>query len=241
MKKVALVTGGSGLIGSAICLKLAQDGFFIALHYSSNEEIAQSVKFDIESIGGKCSLFKCDFSSPESVGDMFKDILTSFKRVDVLVNNAGVDGGRYDLFNTSLETQRKVMSINYFSPVECIKFASEIMRKKSISGAIVNITSQVATFGGYHLSHYAASKAALVGHSIGAAKQLMKDNIRLNNVSPGVIESNKLTADKVQSLLNEIPANRLATTEDIANVVSWLVSEKAAYVSGTTIPVTAAR
>lgn len=241
MKQVALVTGGSGTIGESICKRLSEDGYTIALHCRQSKARSESVKHTIESYGGSCFIFECDFLEPQTIERMFCRIEDQLGRVDVLVNNAGMDGGRYPVTETSLHVHDEVFKVNYLAAVECVRLAAHMMIRQGISGSIVNISSQAAIYGGYQLSHYAASKAALAAYSIGAAKQLMKNNIRLNSVSPGVVESDKLTTDKVQSLLNEIPANRLAKAEDVANVVSWLVSDQAAYISGSTIPVTGAR
>lgn len=241
MKKVALVTGGSGLIGREVCKRLAQDGYIIALHCCHRREQADQVSDFIISMGAQCFVYESDFQKPDSISDMFNCIEEQLGRIDVLVNNAGIDGGRFPVSETPLQVHKSVLAVNYLAAVECIRMASNMMIKCNIPGSIVNISSQAAIYGGYQLSHYAASKAALVAYSIGASKQLMQNNIRLNSVSPGVVESDALTADKVQSLLNDIPANRLASADDIANVVSWLVSDSAAYVSGVTIPVTGAR
>jgi 3-oxoacyl-[acyl-carrier protein] reductase len=241
MKQVALVTGGSGNLGQAICKQLAKDGYVIALHYRGDDDKPHAIKCFIESHGGSCFIYKCDFLEPRKIELMFHNIEQQLGRIDVLINNAGIDGGRFQIDKTPLDVHEAVLAVNYFAAVECIRLASQIMKKRGLAGRIVNISSQAAIYGGYNLSHYAASKAALSGYSIGAAKQLMQDNIRLNSISPGVVESDKLTTDKVKSLLSEIPANRLATPDDIASVVSWLVSDSAAYVSGATIPVTGAR
>lgn len=241
MKQVALVTGGSGILGQAICKQLAKDGYVIALHYCSDNDRSQATKRFIESHGGSCFIYKCDFLEPRTIEAMFHNIEQQFGRIDVLINNAGIDGGRFDVANTPLEVHQKVMAVNYFSAVECIRLATNIMRRNNISGVIVNVSSQAAVYGGYQLSHYAASKAALVAYSIGAARDLMKDDIRLNNISPGVLENSDMNLERKARILSEIPASRLVESTDVSNAISWLVSNQSKYISGITLPISGAR
>ncbi|WP_417504436.1 SDR family NAD(P)-dependent oxidoreductase [Marinomonas gallaica] len=241
MKKVALITGGSGQLGDDICHRLSDDGYLVILHYCSGRKRAEDIKKSILNKGGDCHLIECDFSKPELVQEMFTSISEKFKRIDVLVNNAGLDGGRFDVANTPLEVHQKVMAVNYFSAVECIRLATIIMRRNNMSGVIVNVSSQAAVYGGYQLSHYAASKAALVAYSIGAARDLMKDDIRLNNISPGVLENSDMSLERKTRILSEIPASRLVESTDVSNTISWLVSDQSKYISGITLPISGAR
>ena len=239
MKEVALVTGGSGSIGRAMCTSLSDRGYVVAIHYCGSYQQAEAVRLDVIKSGGEAFIVQADITRAQDVEAMFESVSVS-GNLTVLVNNAGGHVGRYPAAYVPLSVCQEVMALNYEGAVRCMQLAVPYM-VRSGKGSIINILSQAAVYGGANLSHYAAAKAALGSFSIGFAKELMGLNVRLNNVSPGVVDTEHLAAEKRAELEKTIPAGRCARVSEIADVVCWLASDQASYVAGATIPVCGAR
>ena len=160
-----------------------------------------------------------------------------------LVNNAGCNGGIAQLQNVTMQRLQEVFSLNVFGTFFCCREAARRMKKNG-GGSIVNVSSEAARFGGNNISHYAAAKAAVNAMTIGFAREVAADNIRVNVVSPGVIDTDMHSdspTDRRQHLLNSLPMGRMGSADEVAQTITWLLSDKASFVSGSIFPVTGAR
>ncbi|MCQ2510732.1 MAG: 3-oxoacyl-[acyl-carrier-protein] reductase [Lachnospiraceae bacterium] len=232
-KKTALVTGGSRGIGRAISLKLAADGYFVIINCSGSTDKAEMVKQEIEAAGGEACVRAWDVSSYTDTEAAMKEIIKSYGRLDVLVNNAGVTKDGL-LMQMKEEAFDRVLDVNLKGTFNTIRFASRQMLKQR-SGRIVNLSSVVALRGNAGQVNYSASKAGIIGLTKSAAKELASRGITINAVAPGFIETEMtavLSEEVKKSSLENIPLGRMGQPEDIAGAVAFLVSDAAAYITG---------
>jgi 3-oxoacyl-[acyl-carrier protein] reductase len=233
--KVAVVTGSGRGIGKAIALKLAQDKMNIVICDIDDDSINTAVK-EIEQLGVKAISVKVDVTNTEQVANLFDATMNAFGRADVLINNAGIT--RDNLLIRMQENEwDAVIAVNLKGSFNCLKAAAKIMMKQR-SGKIVNISSVVGVMGNVGQANYAASKGGLISLTKSAAKELAARNITVNAVAPGYIETEmtKNLHDSVkEAFLNLVPLKRPGQPEDIANVVSFLVSPAADYITGQVI------
>lgn len=232
MSKVALVTGGNSGIGKTIALTLADDGFDILLNYVVNEEAAIEVKKEVEAKGRTCTLLFADVSSWDAVEAMFKEAF-SLGRVDVLVNNAGITRDQL-ILGMEESAFDQVINVNLKGVFNCMKHAARKMLKQR-SGKIINMASVVGIMGNAGQVNYSASKAGVIGMTKTVAKEFAPRGIQVNAIAPGFIETamtDKMPADAREKMIAAIPLKRLGQPEDIANMVSFLASEKADYITG---------
>ncbi|MBU5293915.1 3-oxoacyl-[acyl-carrier-protein] reductase [Anaerosalibacter bizertensis] len=237
-KKNALVTGGSRGIGRATAIELSKEGANVIITYNSNEEKAKEVIKEVEKNGVKGLAIKADVSSEEDVKSMMKTIKSQFDSIDVLVNNAGVTKDNL-LIRMKSEDWDKVINTNLKGVYLCTKAVVRGMMKKRY-GKIVNIASVVGISGNAGQGNYSASKAGVIGFTKSIAKELGSRGINVNGVAPGFVETDMtevLSEDIKEQSLKLIPLNRFAKPEDIANVVVFLCSEKANYITGQIINV----
>lgn len=233
MSEVVLITGASGGIGSATAKVFANAGYKVAIHYNSNEDAANSLKADIESVGGICAVFKADISDSVQVKTMFRNIKETLGAVDILVNNAGA--GKQIMFqDISDELWHDTFGINVDGAFYCCREAlSDMIRKKS--GRIINISSIWGVTGASCEVHYSAAKAALIGLTKALAKELGPSNITVNCVAPGVIDTamnSHLGEEVLKELADETPLSKLGTPEDVAEAILFLASDKASFITG---------
>jgi len=230
--KVAIITGSGRGIGKAIALKLAQEKMNIVICDVDYDSVNDTVK-EIEQIGVKALGFKVDVTNAEDVAYLFDETMKAFARVDVLVNNAGIN--RDNLLIRMQENEwDTVIAVNLKGCFNCLKVAAKIMMKQR-SGKIVNISSVVGVMGNVGQANYAASKGGVISLTKSAAKELAARNITVNAVAPGYIETamTKNLSDNVKNaFMNLIPLKRAGQPEDVANVVSFLVSPAADYITG---------
>ncbi len=230
--KVALVTGGAKGIGAAICRALAEAGYSIAINYNTSACDAEKIKKELSHVTD-VEIFKADVSNSVDVNKMFDEIESRFGGVDVLVNNAGI--AQQALFtDVTDEMWHKMIDTNLSSAFYCCKRALPFMINKK-QGVIVNVASMWGEVGASMEVHYSVSKAGLIGLTRALAKEVGLSGIRVNAVSPGVISTDMMSgfsAEDVEVLKNDTPLNRIGTPEDIANVVAFLVSDKADFVTG---------
>ena len=236
---VALVTGGSRGIGKVISLNLAKAGFDVAICYSGNEEAALETVAECKEQGVEAISIKADVSKIDDVTAMFEEIKSSLGAVEVLVNNAGItkDGLLIRMSEADFDS---VIDINLKGTFLCTKAAIKDMMKAR-HGRIINITSIVGVEGNPGQANYCASKAGIIGFTKSVAKEYGSKGVTVNAVAPGFIQTamtDKLPENVKEAYLKQIPVGRFGQPEDIANVVEFLASEKAAYVTGQVVEVT---
>ncbi len=236
---VALVTGGSRGIGKVISLNLAKAGFDVAICYSGNEAAALETVTECKEQGVQAISVKADVSNIDDVNAMFEEVKSSLGAVEVLVNNAGItkDGLLIRMSEADFDS---VIDINLKGTFLCTKAAIKDMMKAR-HGRIINITSIVGVEGNPGQANYCASKAGIIGFTKSVAKEYGTKGITVNAVAPGFIQTamtDKLPENVKEAYLKQIPLGRFGQPEDIANVVEFLASEKAAYVTGQVVEVT---
>jgi len=231
---VALVTGSAQGIGKATAEVFAKEGASIVLNDINEEGLKKAAK-DIEALGVECLPVVANTSLLSDVDKMYSQIMDKFGRLDILVNNAGIT--RDGLLHRMTEEQWKlVIDVNLTGVFFCLQGAAKIMRSVG-GGSIVNISS-VARYGNVGQANYSSTKAAVVGLTRTAAKELARKNIRVNCVAPGPINTEMLQAvpEKVlEKLIQPIPLQRIGTPEELANTVAFLASDKASYITGQVI------
>ena len=236
--KVAFVTGASRGIGRAIALRLAKDGAKVALNFSSNMAKAQEVKEAIESSGGAAMLVQGDVSNLAVVTELIKKVVDEWGRLDILINNAGITRDNL-LLKMSEDDFDKVIATNLKGVFNCTKAVTKLMMKQH-GGRIVNMSSVVGLKGNISQANYAAAKAGIIGFTKSAARELASRAVTVNAVAPGFINTDMtaVLSEKVKEvMMQEIPAGRMGTPEDVANAVAFLVSDEAAYITGQVLSV----
>jgi len=233
-KKLALVTGASRGIGAAIAQTLAREGFHVALNFASNEAKAREVMDSILANGGTAELCGFDVAEASAVDDAIDSLIQrTGTPVQVLVNNAGVsiDGLLMRLKNEDIE---RLLNINLRGSIYCTRAVTKGMMKAR-DGVILNISSVIGEMGNAGQSVYAATKAGLLGLTKSVAKELASRNIRCNAITPGYIETEMtgaLTEPQKEAILRQVPMGSLGSAQDVAEMVAFLASPKARYVTG---------
>ncbi|MBR3463178.1 MAG: 3-oxoacyl-ACP reductase FabG [Clostridiales bacterium] len=236
MAKTAVVTGGSRGIGKAIALKLANEGYDIALNYASNDEAAKSTREEIISTGVRCEIFKADTSDIGQVKAMFKDIRKSFETIDVLINNAGVVDDAY-LLMIRQESLERSLDINIKGYINCAQAASLKMCSQK-SGKIINVSSVSSVLAVPGQTVYSATKGAVNSMTQTMAKELAPYGIQVNAVAPGFVGTDMIKSipgDLAEKYLDSVPMKRFGTAEDVADCVASLLTDAFAYMTGQVI------
>lgn len=236
--KVALVTGASRGIGRAIAIDLAKHGARVAVNYAGNEAMANEVVEEIKALGSDAFAIKADVADAESVQEMVKEVISRFGSLDILVNNAGIT--RDNLLMRMKDTEwDEVINTNLKGVYLCTKAVTRQMMKQR-NGRIINIASIVGVSGNAGQANYVAAKAGVIGLTKTVAKELASRNITANAVAPGFITTDmtdKLTEEVKNEMLKQIPLASLGEPSDIANLVTFLASEKSRYMTGQTLHV----
>ncbi len=235
---VALVTGGSRGIGRAIALRLGEDGFDIAINFLRKDDEAESARQAIKELGQRARIYRTDVSDFESVKTMVEGVKGELGNITALINNAGYYQ-RSDFLDLSPEEWRRTLDVNLTGCYNCAKAVVPEMKERS-RGNIVNISSMLGFKGTSHGAHYATSKAGIIAFTKSLALELSPHGIRVNAVAPGAIETEIIAHDTPEQRKRRIeatPVRRVGQPEDIASIVSYLVSEEADYITGETIHV----
>ncbi|WP_432841158.1 SDR family oxidoreductase [Dactylosporangium sp. CA-092794] len=239
MGNVTVVTGGSRGIGAATCRRLAQDGHAVAVGYRTAPEAAQDVVDAIAAGGGRAIAVRADTTDEDDVAALFDTAADRLGPVTGLVNNAGIAAPLTRLAGLRTADLRQVMEVNVVGAFLCARQAARVM---TTGGAIVNVSSTAATLGspGNYI-HYAASKAAVDALTLGLAKELAADGIRVNGVAPGFVDTEihaqSGDPDRAANVVGRIPVGRLGMPGEIAEAIAWLLSPAASYTTGTTLRV----
>ncbi|KZD08278.1 SDR family oxidoreductase [Oceanibaculum pacificum] len=245
---VLVVTGGSRGIGAATCRMAAQRGWDVVVNYKGNAAAAGAVAADIAAAGRKAALIQGDMAVEADVIRLFAEAQKALGPIGGVVNNAGITGTGSRLEDTTLETIRAVVDLNVTGALLVAREAVKRMstRHGGQGGGIVNLSSAAARLGGTgELIPYAATKGAIETLTIGLAKEVGGDGIRVNAVSPGLIATDihDSTGDmnRMNRLLPGVPMGRVGTAEEVAEAILWLLSPAASYVTGTSIQITGGR
>jgi len=244
--KVLVVTGGGGGIGAAVAQLAAERGYAVAVGYNTNAPGADSVVRDITEAGGVAAALQVDVADSENVENFFAGVIDAFGRMDVLVNNAGASGPRKAVMDMDKDEIRSLLDVNLTGVFYCIHSASRHMAKSrgGAGGAIINVSSEAGRFGGNRIAPYAAAKAGVNTLTVGLARELGAEGIRVNAVSPGVIDTTQ-HADQPQEALERlvggIPLGRMGAPLEVAEAVLWLASDEASYITGSVLPVAGGR
>jgi len=247
-RRVALITGASRGIGAATAGLAATRGYDLFLTYNHARKQAEAVAELARRAGARVVLHQAEMADGQAVERIFSAFDQAFGRLDAVVNNAGITGPLKPLLKLERAELEQVFDVNV---VACFIVAREAVRRMSTAnggkgGAIVNVSSRAAQLGGANeWVHYAASKGAIDTFTVGLAREAGALGVRVNAVSPGLIETEIHAAagapDRLQKLMSGVPLGRSGTAEEVAESVLWLLSEAASYVSGTNILVSGGR
>jgi NAD(P)-dependent dehydrogenase (short-subunit alcohol dehydrogenase family) len=248
MTRAIVVTGGSRGIGSATARVAARRGWSVAINYVGNEAAAKETAAAVEAAGGRAFIRKGDVAVEADVVALFDAAAKSFGRIDGVVNNAGILGPKATIFDFTADRLRRVFDVNVVGAYLVAREAARRMArsKGGAGGVIVNLSSMAARLGGAgEATDYAGSKGAIDSMTIGLARELGPEGIRVNAVRPGLIDTDIHASggqpDRAQRLAVTTPLGRPGTAEEVAEAIVWLISDAASYVTGATIDVAGGR
>lgn len=237
-KKVALVTGASRGIGKEIAKVLAKQNYTIVINYNGSQEKALETKKEVNDLGAEAMVIKADVSDMNSVSNMVKEVMSAYGRIDVLINNAGITRDNL-ILKMSEEEFCQVIDTNLNGCFYTAKLVARIMLKQKY-GRIINISSIVGVNGNAGQVNYAASKAGIIGLTKALAKEIGSKGITVNAVAPGFIKTEmtkNLSDTIISNAENNISLRRLGEAKEVADVVAFLASDKASYITGQVIGV----
>jgi len=249
MHGIALITGASRGIGAAIARQAARAGYDIALNYARDAEAAETLATELRALGRQVLCVQADVADEGQVLRMFERIDAEPGRLTALVNNAGIVVPGARLQEMSVERWQHVFAVNVIGSLLCAREAARRMSTLhgGSGGAIVNISSRAAQLGSPGLYvDYAATKGAIDSLTVGLARELIEEGIRVNGVRPGIIETeihqvSGIDPAQLQAAAGQIPIRRLGRVEEVAEAVLWLLSDAASYTVGATLDVAGGR
>jgi NAD(P)-dependent dehydrogenase (short-subunit alcohol dehydrogenase family) len=244
---VAIVTGGSRGIGRACALRLAREGYAVAVNYRNDAAAAENVVMAIEATGGRAVAVKGDVANEEDVRGLFA-IVDTMGTLKVLVNNAGIMDAATRVESLSAERLARMLAVNVMGSVLCAREAVKRMslRHGGTGGAIVNISSAATVHGAPgQFVDYALSKGAIDTFTIGLGREVAGEGIRVNAIRPGLIDTEIHASagepDRLEKLRGSVPMGREGRPEEVAAMASWLASEDASYATGAIFTVAGGR
>ena len=248
MAGVAIITGGSRGIGAATCRLAAQAGYDVCVNYAGDEAAARRVADDVEKSGRRAMTYLADVGDEGAVMAMFKAVEKDLGRPSALVNNAGIVDLPQPVAEMTVDRLQRIFSVNLLGSFLCAREAVVRMstRLGGAGGAIVNLSSAAAVLGAAgHYVDYAASKGAIDAMTIGLAREVANEGIRVNAVRPGIIDT-EIHADggypdRAEQIKDTIPMKRAGTPQEVAETIVWLLSDKASYCTGAVLNVTGGR
>ncbi len=233
-EQVALVTGGSRGIGSAIAKKLGAMGAKVGVNYNSSRDEAESVSQSIIEAGGDAIIIQGDVSSETAASNVVAQINEHWGQIDILINNAGITRDKL-LMRMSLEDWENVIDVDLKSAFLCTKYVMPQLIKRR-NGRIINISSVVGIGGNPGQANYAAAKAGLIGFTKAVAREVASRNVTVNAVAPGFIDNGgmveQLSDDAKDTILNRIPMGRFGSGDEVAELVAFLSTPNAGYITG---------
>jgi NAD(P)-dependent dehydrogenase (short-subunit alcohol dehydrogenase family) len=246
--RIILITGGSQGIGAATAILAAGRDYTVCINYNENETAANEVVNKIKATGGKAVAIKADVSKEEEVLRLFEYIDKNVGTISALVNNAGIIEPQMRFTDMKPERWQKVLTTNVIGSFLCAREAIKRMstRNKGAGGSIVNLSSVAARLGApFEYIDYAASKGAIDSMTVGLAKEVAEENIRVNGVRPGIIDTGFHAKGgdpgRFERMQSGVPIKRGGQPEEVANTILWLLSEEASYVTGAIFDVTGGR
>jgi len=238
-RPTAIVTGGGRGIGAATALALGAAGYNVVVNFAANQAAAARVVDLLAALGAKAVAIRGDVSSESAVLQLFEAVERAFGPVRALVNNAGITGGFARVDSVTSAAIMQVLAVNIAGTILCAREAVKRMstRHGGLGGAIVNISSLITRTGGAgEWVHYAASKGAVNTFTVGLAREVAAEGIRVNAVAPGLIDTSlhadNGAPDRIERMTPSIPMQRPGTAEEVASGVVWLLSDAASYVNG---------
>lgn len=237
-KKVALITGASRGIGKETACTLAREGIFVVINYNGSQQKALDVLESIKKNGGEGAIYQCNVADYSKTEEMIKNLIKEYGHIDILVNNAGITRDNL-IMKMSEEDFDKVIEINLKGCFNTIRHLSRQMIRQR-SGKIINVASVSGVLGNAGQANYAASKAGIIGLTKTMARELASRGICVNAVAPGFIktEMTEVLPDSIrESVTGQIPLKRFGETKDIAEMIAFLASDKADYITGQVIHV----
>jgi glucose 1-dehydrogenase len=243
-RPITIITGASRGIGAATAIQLARAGHDLVISYRTDESAAKRVAAQVVSEGVRCVPVRADVTCEDDVERLFAVAADEVGVVTGLVNNAGLTAHIGDLADTPVDVIRRVIDVNVLGVVLCARRAAQLMssRRGGRGGAVVNVSSAAATLGSAHeYVHYAAAKAAVDALTVGLAKELADDGIRVNAVAPGIVRTEIHAAagdpDRADRLASRVPLGRAGEPDEIAPAIGWLLSPESSYVTGAVLRV----
>ncbi|MBD5085906.1 MAG: glucose 1-dehydrogenase [Clostridiales bacterium] len=236
--KTAIISGASRGIGKTTALSLAKEGYRVIVNYLNSKDAAESICEQINSAGGSAILFKADMGNPCQIADMVEQVKKDYGSIDLLVANAGI-GHNALLIDHSDDAVKKIIDVNLVGVITLCREVGKVMLSQK-SGNIITLSSMWGQVGGSCESVYSAAKGGIIAFTKAIAKEFSLSNIRVNCIAPGFIDTDinaNLSQSDKQSLIQEIPLLRSGTTQDVADAIVWLASEKASYITGQVLAV----
>ena len=246
--RILLITGGSRGIGAATSVRAARAGWDVAINYTRDATAAEAVAAEVRALGRRAMVVQADVAEEAQVLAMFAAVDASWGRVTGLVNNAGIVDLPARVDEMSLQRLQRMWAVNITGSFLCAREALKRMSRRhgGPGGAIVNLSSAAARLGSPNqYVDYAASKGAIDTFTLGLAREVAAEGVRVNGVRPGIIDTDIHASggqpDRAAQLAPSVPLQRAGTSEEVAAAVVWLLSDEASYATGTTIDVTGGR